>query len=176
MECDAGMSALHVCAPPMYVELCYNAIVQRSPHLRTCYCPACSLTRMPCIFPISTQSRIRSAHLGLYIVIKAYILGQVFDYKFITCAFTNNPHPALLSGDQLLPIYSLMSGESVLPRIAVGRYVLRPFGGGWNGYRTRSDEETMEMERTSVNFFFDVFTDVDEWHVSGFSLEAWEVR
>jgi len=53
-------------------------------------------------------------------------------------------------------------------------YVLRPFGGGWNGYRTRSDEETLQMESTSVNFFFDVFKELDEWLVHGFTTEAYE--
>ena len=53
-------------------------------------------------------------------------------------------------------------------------YVLRPAGGGWNGYRTRSDEETIAMESTSVNFFFDVFEELDEWLMHGYTTEAWE--
>lgn len=53
-------------------------------------------------------------------------------------------------------------------------YVLRPFGGGWNGYRTRSDEETLSLESTSVNFFFDVFKDLDEWLMHGFTTGAFE--
>mmetsp|Transcript_42702 Transcript_42702/g.109304 ORF Transcript_42702/g.109304 Transcript_42702/m.109304 type:complete len:492 (-) Transcript_42702:1095-2570(-) len=53
-------------------------------------------------------------------------------------------------------------------------YVLRPLGGGWNGYRSRSDEETAKLESTSVQFFFDVFKELDEWLVHGFSTEAFE--
>jgi hypothetical protein len=44
-------------------------------------------------------------------------------------------------------------------------YVLRPFGGGWNGYRTRGDAETHALESRSVQCFFDVSSQLDEWKV-----------
>mgnify|MGYP003683914619 CR=1 FL=1 len=54
-------------------------------------------------------------------------------------------------------------------------YVLRPYGGGWNGYRRLSDGEAHERESRSVQTFFDVTAEIDEWHVSGFSIEAYEI-
>lgn len=54
-------------------------------------------------------------------------------------------------------------------------YVLRPAGGGYNGYRKVNDEDASEREARSVQTFFDVGRDVDEWHIGGFSIEAYEM-
>jgi len=55
-------------------------------------------------------------------------------------------------------------------------YVLRPWGGGFNGYRgeEKDDDKAMEMERTGVNFFFDVFDDLEEWEIEGFDCVGFE--
>lgn len=53
-------------------------------------------------------------------------------------------------------------------------YVLRPFGGGWNGYRTRSDAETMEAEAACIRCFFDPEEELDEFSFVGHSEVGFE--
>ena len=96
--------------------------------------------------------------------------GRVLWAQDIQGAITNQMSLAAFPFDtDVLEVYVHQAEEA-----SRDEYVLRPYGGGWNGYRTRSSEETLELESRSTQCFFDVFTWVDEWSVGGFSIEAYE--